>query len=75
VKFDVKGLGVYRLIIGPEGGRVEQGDGEAAVTISMDMEEAIKLFTGKSNPVAAVMTGKIKISGEIKALMLLQQLL
>ncbi|MCD6289419.1 MAG: beta-glucuronidase [Anaerolineae bacterium] len=75
LKFDVKEMGIYRLIVGDGMCRVEQGDGEAAATIAMSAEDAMKLLRGEINPMVAVMTGRIRISGDIKALMLLQDLL
>jgi putative sterol carrier protein len=37
-------------------------------------QDALKIFTGKLNPVVAVTTGKIKLSGAVMAFMVLQEL-
>jgi len=49
-----------------------EGDGDATATIAMKLEDAVKLMSGKLNPMIAMTTGKIKVSGDIKVLMLLQ---
>jgi beta-glucuronidase len=72
LKFNLGTDGIYRIII--EDGRCHavQGDGDATATIAMKLEDAVKLMSGKLNPMIAMTTGKIKVSGDIKTLMLLQ---
>ncbi|HPK09834.1 MAG TPA: SCP2 sterol-binding domain-containing protein [Saprospiraceae bacterium] len=50
-------------------------DGEADCTISTDVDTFMKLKSGDLNPMMAVMSGKIKISGDIGLAMKLQSLL
>jgi beta-glucuronidase len=75
LKFDFHSEGVFRVIF--ENGRcqVVPGDGEAAATVKLKWRDARKLLSGKLNPIAAVMTGKIKTSGDIRAFMFLKDLI
>jgi len=50
-------------------------DGEADCTISTSMENLIKLKNGDLNPMMAVMSGKVKVSGDMGLAMKLQSLL
>lgn len=50
-------------------------DDEAECTISTDLETLLKLRSGDLNPMMAVMTGKVKISGNMGLAMKLQSLL
>ncbi len=54
---------------------VSDGDEEAACIISSDLETFVKLRNGDLNPMMAVMTGKIKIKGDMGLAMKLQALL
>jgi beta-glucuronidase len=74
LKFDLGKDGVYRLIITDGHTRVESGDGTADATMRVSLEDALKVFSKKLNPIIAVTTGKIKLSGDIQAFMLLQDL-
>ncbi len=48
---------------------------DADCTITMSMEDLIKLQQGELNPMMAVMSGKIKIQGDMGLAMKLQSLL
>ncbi|KXK37123.1 MAG: SCP2 sterol-binding domain-containing protein [Saprospiraceae bacterium] len=50
-------------------------DGEAACTISTDLDTFEKLKSGDLNPMMAVMTGKVKIKGDMGLAMKLQSLI
>ena len=52
-----------------------QEDKEADCTITMAESAFEKLLKGKLNPMMAVMTGKIKISGDMSVAMKLQNML
>ena len=54
---------------------VSTEDKEADCTISTTMENMIKLKSGELNPMMAVMTGKIKIDGDMALAMKLQSLI
>lgn len=51
-------------------GRValEEGEGEAAAWVKMKGATALKIFRRKLNPMAAVVTGWIRVGGDLKAL-------
>jgi putative sterol carrier protein len=72
MKFDISGAGVYRLVIADGKTRLEVGDGDADATMLVKEADAVKMFKGKLNPMVAVMTGKIKLSGDAMAFMILQ---
>ena len=53
---------------------VSQSDEEAACTISTDAETFMKLKNGELNPMMAVMSGKVKIKGDMGLAMKIQSL-
>lgn len=64
------------LIDGTGDSNVVSGDDvDADCTISTTMENFIKLRDGELNPMMAVMSGKVKISGDMGLAMKLQSLL
>ncbi|MCZ2102400.1 MAG: SCP2 sterol-binding domain-containing protein [Chitinophagales bacterium] len=54
---------------------VSQEDEEAACTISTDNDTFMQLKNGSLNPMMAVMTGKVKIKGDMGLAMKLQSLI
>ncbi|HHM21195.1 MAG TPA: SCP2 sterol-binding domain-containing protein [Bacteroidetes bacterium] len=54
---------------------VSLDDNEADCQISLSKENFIKLTTGDLNPMMAVMTGKVKIKGDMSVAMKLQSLI
>ncbi len=74
LKFDLKDEGIYRLLI--EGGRcrVESGEGDATATLLMSSQDAANLLAGQLNPMVAVMSGQLKVEGDLRALVVLQGL-
>jgi putative sterol carrier protein len=54
---------------------VSQDDVEAACTISTDPDTFLQLKNGELNPMMAVMSGKIKIKGDMGLAMKLQSLI
>ena len=74
IKFMLDGDAVF--IDGTGDTNVVSGDDkDADCTISMSMEDLIKLRNGELNPMMAVMGGKIKIKGDMALAMKLQTLL
>jgi len=63
------------LIDGTNGNAVSLDDAEADCTISTDSESLMKMKSGDLNPMMAVMTGKVKIKGDMGLAMKLQSLL
>ncbi|MBK8349499.1 MAG: SCP2 sterol-binding domain-containing protein [Saprospiraceae bacterium] len=53
---------------------VSQNDEEAACTISTDADTFLQLKNGELNPMMAVMSGKVKIKGDMGLAMKLQSL-
>jgi beta-glucuronidase len=74
IRLDVEGVGVHRLVIVDGRCSVEAGDGDAAATVQMGAQDALKLMTGKLNPIVAFTTGKVKVEGDMSAVMVLQEL-
>lgn len=58
-----------------ENNEVSQEDKDAACTISTTKENFNKLVTGDLNPMMAVMSGKVKISGDMGLAMKIQSLI
>ena len=74
VAFHLAGEGVFRLVIEDGSCRAEAGDGPTDAAIHLKPADAVKLLSGDLNPMVAVMTGRVKISGDLKALAVLQGL-
>ena len=74
LKFDFYEEGVYRLVIEQGACRIEPGDGDAVAAMKLKWKDAQKLFSGKLNPMVAIMTGKIKTEGDAREFMILQEL-
>lgn len=68
-------LGVVFIDLTSDSAIVSNEDNEADATITTTVETLQKLTTGDINPMMAVMTGKIKIKGDMGAAMKLQSLL
>jgi len=54
---------------------VSQNDEESACTISTDADTFLQLKNGELNPMMAVMSGKVKIKGDMGLAMKLQSLI
>ena len=54
---------------------VSQNDEDAACTISMEADTFLQLKNGELNPMMAVMSGKVKIKGDMGLAMKLQSLI
>lgn len=63
------------VIDGTNNNEVTLGDGEADCSIITDIESLVKMKNGDLNPMMAVMTGKVKIKGDMGLAMKLQSLL
>ncbi len=75
IRFVLADEGIYRLIMTADGRcSTAVGDGEAAATVHMRAADALKLMTGQLNPMIAFGTGKIRVEGDVRALMVLQNL-
>lgn len=74
IGFNLEGEGFYRLLVEDGHCRAEAGEGPTDATVQLKPADALKLFTGELNPMVAVMTGRVRISGDMKALAILQNL-
>ena len=74
LKLDFLEDGIYRLLFDHGACSVEPGDGEAVAAMQLKWKDAQKLFSGKMDPMVAIMTGKIKIKGDARAFMVFQDL-
>jgi putative sterol carrier protein len=63
------------FIDGNNDNAITEEDCDADCTISMSSENLLKMKNGDLNPMMAVMTGKIKIKGDMGLAMKLQNLL
>ncbi len=73
MKFILDGKSI--IIDGHNHNEVTESDGEADCTIITDSESLIKMKNGDLNPMMAVMTGKVKIKGDMGLAMKLQSLI
>jgi len=74
LKFDLGAQGIYRLVFIDGHTHLESGEGEADAAMKVKPEDAVKILTNELNPVVAVMTGKVKLSGEAQAFLILQEM-
>ena len=63
------------LIDGTKDNAVSEEDADADCTITTDSETLIKMKNGDLNPMMAVMSGKVKIKGDMALAMKLQSLI
>ena len=72
--FDIDGEGQWLVDVRDGAVKVNEGGGDADVTISSSGETFEKIRSGEQNPTTAYMTGKLKIKGDMGAAMKLQKL-
>jgi putative sterol carrier protein len=72
--FDIDGAGQWTVNVDDGAITVDEGAGDADVTISTSEETFEKIVAGEQNPTSAYMTGKLKIKGDMGAAMKLQKL-
>jgi putative sterol carrier protein len=75
-RFEIEGQGTWSVRVGS--GRVvvtEGGEGDRAdATIRTSADVFDQLVSGRQNPATAYMTGKVKVDGDLGAVMKLQRL-
>ena len=74
LKFDIVGLGVWRLLINGTDLQVEEGDGAAGCTFSIGADDFQRIAEGSLKPLVAVMEGKLKVTGDIALALKLSKL-
>lgn len=72
VKFDFGSVG--KLFIDGAAGKVNNEDGAADATVSVDFDDFVKLAQGQLDPMMAFMSGKLKVAGDMGVAMKLQTL-
>jgi putative sterol carrier protein len=77
--FEIKEAGTWLVAVDDGTVKVDKQDGEAEpeadVRIAMSEETFHKLVAGEQNPMRAVMTGKIRVKGNMGAASKLQKIL
>jgi putative sterol carrier protein len=74
-RFEIEGEGMWHVVI--RAGRVtvtENGEGAADATIRASGEVFDRIVSGEQNPAMAYMSGKVKVDGDLGAVMKLQKL-
>jgi len=74
-RFEIEGEGTWHVAIGD--GRVtvvEDGEGPADATVRTSGEVFDRIVSGEQNPTMAYMTGKVKVDGDLGAVMKLQKI-
>jgi putative sterol carrier protein len=75
-RFEIEGEGTWNVrvqagtVVVTEGG--EAGDADATIRASGEVFE--RIVSGKQNPATAYMTGKVKVDGDLGAVLKLQKL-
>jgi endo-1,4-beta-xylanase len=75
IKFAFDGAETVRLVVTDGHARLEQGDGQADATLWASAEDAAQLFSGQFDSLKAFMSGKLRVEGDLQALMLLQRVM
>jgi putative sterol carrier protein len=70
VKFDFGSVG--KLFIDGAAKTVNNEDGAADATVSVDFDDFLKLAQGQLDPMMAFMSGKLKVAGDMSVAMKLQ---
>ncbi len=74
-RFEIDGAGSWTVAVTDEGAEVtEDGGGEVDATVSTSEETLEKLVKREQSPTTAFMLGKVKVDGDMGAVMKLQKL-
>jgi putative sterol carrier protein len=73
--FEIKDVGTWLVDVKDGAVTVTEGDADADVRIGMAEDIFQKMVAGEQNPMRAVMTGKIKVKGNMGAASKLQKIL
>ena len=72
--FDVTGVGAWTVRVDDGVVTVAEGVEDADCTISASEETLTRIVNGEQNPATAYMTGKLKVAGDMGAVLKLQKL-
>ena len=73
--FDIDGAGQWRVDVNDGAIKVDEGPGDADVTISISEENFLKINRGELKAPAAFMGGQMKVKGDVGAAMQLEKFL
>ncbi len=73
--FAIEGAGQWLVRVNDGSVSVHTGDGEADCRVAMTAEVFERILRGEQKPTSAYLTGRMKIRGELAALMRIQVLL
>jgi putative sterol carrier protein len=73
--FEIKDVGTWRVAVDDGTVEVTKGEADADVRIALSEETFHRLVARELNPMRAVMTGKIKVKGDMGAATKLQKIL
>ncbi|MCB8943828.1 MAG: SCP2 sterol-binding domain-containing protein [Ardenticatenaceae bacterium] len=77
IQFDLSGDNGGQWFVKIADGQCDTGEGSIdnpKATIRMDATDYVKMTSGELNPMAAFMSGKVKVEGDLSAVMQLQSL-
>lgn len=77
IQFDLSGDNGGQWYVKIADGQCDTGQGtidSPKATIRMDSTDYVKMTTGELNPMAAFMSGKVKVEGDLSSVMQLQSL-
>jgi putative sterol carrier protein len=77
IQFDLSGDNGGKWFAKIADGKCDTGQGDIdgpTATIRMDATDYVKMTSGELNPMAAFMSGKVKVEGDLSAVMQLQSL-
>lgn len=77
VQFDLSGDNGGQWYVKVANGQCDTGKGtieSPTATIRMDATDYVKMTSGELNPMAAFMSGKVKVEGDLNSVMKLQSL-
>jgi putative sterol carrier protein len=77
IQFDLSGEQAGKWFLKVADGQASASEGQAEnpnLTLLADGRDAVKIFTGKMDPTAAFMSGKLKIKGDMGLAMRMQSM-
>ncbi|MBN2385376.1 MAG: beta-glucuronidase [Anaerolineales bacterium] len=72
--FDFGREGIWRFVIVDGAVTLAEGDGDSAARVTMRAATALKIFSGRLDPLAAVVAGRVRVMGDLAALSILRDL-
>ena len=73
-RFDVDGVGSWRVVVDDGAVSVEESDAAADCVIQGSESTLLDIAKGKRNPMGAFLTGKVKVTGDVGLAMRLRDL-